>query len=684
MQILGPEDPRMIGEYTIVGRLGEGGMGRVYKGRSPGGRWVAVKVTRPELAADADFRSRFRSEIEAARRVGGFHTAQVVDADPDAALPWMVTAFVPGRSLHEVVADDGPMAQDALCSLGAALAEALRAIHACGLIHRDLKPSNIIMSEDGPRVLDFGIARALNQTRQTATNLVIGTPGFLAPEQIGNGVIGAQSDVFALGAVLVHASGGRAFGDGDPMALMYRAVHEEPDLSTIPAGLHALVASCLAKDPAARPTTARLLTELAPEGHRRQRPTAVLTRQDPVSAGTTSQPQPQPSAPDRIGPAEDRIPPTALLLGQSRKHRNRTLFWVTLLAVLNLAGLGYAWSSFGNHGAYAALPLLFLLPLIVSTLRSSSTAEMDRRGITVNRRTFTGKQWTETVPWHDVATVSVDTAQARLLMLSLGLTPGAPVPSRRLAHRTLQSSGLLISLPNEILRFEPASAMNNYPAANPRSVARLVLDTAQHYAPGTVLGLPGGDPRPAVSGNRTLSPAVFTTSGAARAARAVAYLLGAAVCGGGIYLTGPGADSQSPGGDLFFLVCLVLGAAGLGAAIRALIDGYTVTVDVSGICVDGMAQTGPGRQSLTLAWADILSVTRPEATATDAIGLSLLIHLRPGVPLPSKQKGVKPTAPDRVQVVVPCPLTLGAVPAIRDKIRHTVAHYAPEVRTTHL
>ncbi|MFH8840184.1 protein kinase [Streptomyces sp. NPDC017868] len=238
-------------------------MGTVYLARSRGGRAVAVKVARPELAADPSFRARFRAEVAAARQVGGFHTAQVVDADPEAEAPWLATAYIPGPTLSGLLTARGPMDETRLRSLGAALAEALEAIHACGLVHRDLKPGNIVMAPDGPRVLDFGIARALESTRLTATGSAFGTPGYLAPEQaLGEEVTGA-ADVFALGAVLVAAAGGKPFGEGTPMGLMYRSVHEAPDLGAVPEALRGLVARCLAKDPAERPTPDALMDELA-------------------------------------------------------------------------------------------------------------------------------------------------------------------------------------------------------------------------------------------------------------------------------------------------------------------------------------------------------------------------------------------------------------------------------------
>ncbi|MFB6665159.1 serine/threonine-protein kinase [Streptomyces parvus] len=245
--------------------LGSGGMGTVYLARSRGGRSVAVKVARPELAGDPQFRERFRAEVAAARSVGGFHTAPVVDADPDAAAPWLATAYIPGPTLSALLEAEGPMDEARLRGLGAALAEALAAIHGCGLVHRDLKPGNIIMASDGPRVLDFGIARALESTRLTATGTAFGTPGFLAPEQAQGQEVDGAADVFALGAVLVAAAGGSAFGAGTPMGLMYRSVHEPPDLAAVPEGLRPVLAACLAKAPGERPTPAGLLDLFVPD-----------------------------------------------------------------------------------------------------------------------------------------------------------------------------------------------------------------------------------------------------------------------------------------------------------------------------------------------------------------------------------------------------------------------------------
>ncbi|MEW9509005.1 serine/threonine-protein kinase [Streptomyces bacillaris] len=293
--------PERIGGYTVERELGSGGMGTVYLARSRGGRAVAVKVARPELASDPHFRERFRAEVAAARSVGGFHTAPVVDADPAAPAPWLATAYVPGPTLSALLEAEGPMDEARLRRLGAALAEALAAIHGCGLVHRDLKPGNIVMAPDGPRVLDFGIARALESTRLTATGTAFGTPGFLAPEQAQGLEVGGAADVFALGAVLVAAAGGSAFGAGTPMGLMYRSVHEPADLGAVPEELRPVVRACLAKEPERRPTPAQLLDLFAPEATP-YTPTEAYPATAPEAAPyTPSAPEAAPYAPSATG-----------------------------------------------------------------------------------------------------------------------------------------------------------------------------------------------------------------------------------------------------------------------------------------------------------------------------------------------------------------------------------------------
>src|SRR6201987_3464449 len=221
-------DPRRVGQYVLIGRLGAGGMAEVFFGRSPAGRPGAGKLVYLAFANDDGFRRRFRLEVEAGRQVGGFHAAQVVDADPDAERPWMVTAFIAGPSLEQVLGEYQALPLDSVRVLGAGVAEALGAIHAAGLIHRDLKPSNILLAEDGPHVIDFGIARAIDASGVTARS---GTAGFMAPDVLLGRPLTSACDVFALGVVLAFATGIRPFGAGPAEAISYRVAHEEPDLS---------------------------------------------------------------------------------------------------------------------------------------------------------------------------------------------------------------------------------------------------------------------------------------------------------------------------------------------------------------------------------------------------------------------------------------------------------------------
>jgi outer membrane protein assembly factor BamB len=260
MQPLEPDDPRVVGGFRLRARLGAGGMGRVYLGYSPAGRAVAVKVCHPELAADPAFVARFAREVAAARAVNGLYTAQVIDAGPDDVPPWLATSYVPGPSLHDAVASRGPLPESAVWRLAAGLAEALQAVHARGLVHRDLKPANVLLAADGPRVIDFGIARALDGTALTITGSVLGTPAYMAPEQAAGQPATPASDVFAFGSVLCFAAtGGSPFGDGEPPTVLYRIVHARPALKAVPVALRGLVADCLARDPANRPTPAQVL-----------------------------------------------------------------------------------------------------------------------------------------------------------------------------------------------------------------------------------------------------------------------------------------------------------------------------------------------------------------------------------------------------------------------------------------
>ncbi len=259
---LKPGDPPQVGPYRLVGQLGSGGMGQVFLGLSAGGRPVAVKVIRAELAADPEFRVRFGREVAAARRVSGLFTALVVDADVDGPVPWLATAYVAGPSLSEAVAGRGPMSVQSTLALAAGLAEGLSAIHAAGVVHCDLKPSNVLLSQDGPRVIDFGISRAAEVVSVTGAGLVVGSPGFMSPEQAMGAEIGPPSDIFSLGAVLTFAAtGGGPFGEGSSPELAYRLVYGPPSLGRLPAQLRPLVERCLAKDPSERPTADEVLAE---------------------------------------------------------------------------------------------------------------------------------------------------------------------------------------------------------------------------------------------------------------------------------------------------------------------------------------------------------------------------------------------------------------------------------------
>ncbi|WP_330294588.1 serine/threonine-protein kinase [Streptomyces sp. NBC_00503] len=260
LHALAADDPHEVGGYRVVARLGAGGMGRVYLCYTPGGRPVALKVVRPELAGDPEFRLRFAQEVASAQRIHGLYTAQVVDSGVDAALPWLATTYVPGPSLQQAVNRYGPLPLRTVLLLVAGIAEALQEIHRAGVVHRDLKPANVLIAADGPRVIDFGIARAAHASRLTSTGLRIGSPAFMAPEQALGRAATPATDVFALGALAVYVAGGAPpFGEGPESSSLYRVVHEEADLTRVPVELQELLRHCLAKTPEHRPTTAQVI-----------------------------------------------------------------------------------------------------------------------------------------------------------------------------------------------------------------------------------------------------------------------------------------------------------------------------------------------------------------------------------------------------------------------------------------
>jgi beta-lactam-binding protein with PASTA domain/serine/threonine protein kinase len=273
MESLTEQDPRSIGGFEVRARIGKGGFGQVYLGLSPAGRAVAIKVLLTEVQEDRGFLRRFRLEVAAARRVNGLYTAQVVAAGLNERRPWIATVFVPGPPLDRVVAANGPLPEIALWRLLIGLVEALQEIHGCGLVHRDLKPANVLLATDGPRVIDFGISKSVYGTAMTSSGVVIGTPSFMAPEQADGRAVGPDADVFSLGCVLAYAATGRQpFGRGTAPSVLYRVVHEDPELDGIPLQLRAVIERCLAKAPEARPT----LAELAKIG--RRSPAAVWSQ----------------------------------------------------------------------------------------------------------------------------------------------------------------------------------------------------------------------------------------------------------------------------------------------------------------------------------------------------------------------------------------------------------------------
>jgi eukaryotic-like serine/threonine-protein kinase len=348
MQPLTSDDPATIGGYRLEARLGSGGMGRVYLAFTPAGRPVALKVVRSDLSDDQDFRIRFEQEIQAARRVRGLYTAELIDADPAASPPWLVTAYVPGPSVEEVIDRDGPMPEATVFRLVAGVAEALQAIHGAGVIHRDLKPSNVLLAPDGPRVIDFGIARALAATPMTRTGASMGSPDYMSPEQILNRPVTPAIDVFALGSLAAFAAVGRLpFGRGHITDVAHRVVREPPDLAGCPAGLVTLIEACLQKEPQARPLPGQIIefcvaraALLGDAGLPRPALLGDTGQPRPALLGDTSQPRPVPvpaggtPAPSAWSAGSATVAlDRARLAGRGRPRRPR-ISLVTVLAIV--------------------------------------------------------------------------------------------------------------------------------------------------------------------------------------------------------------------------------------------------------------------------------------------------------------------------------------------------------------
>ncbi|WP_060178279.1 serine/threonine-protein kinase [Streptomyces sp. IMTB 1903] len=395
MEQVGPGSPTHVGPFEVVGVLGQGGMGRVLLAAGPDGRLVAVKQVLAHFADDEGFRARFRREVAASRKVSAAYTAAVIDADPDAPTPWLASVFVPGPSLGAVVKAAGVLPEDVVRRLAAGLTSALAEIHRAGLVHRDLKPDNVLLAEDGVRVIDLGIARATEDEAEgeaglTRTGFVVGSPAYMSPEQAEGHPLTPASDVFSLGSVLVMALTGRSpFAGTSTLKTLYEVAHGEPDLGAVPAGLRDLVARCLAKDPAARPSPAELrelIGQVTPSG--RQWPSAVYemlseqrTRIDgllegrPAVAAPEPEPEREPASashpvpvpamstpgtpmPVPQVPPQPTAPPDTGRPERPRRGRRRVAAWVAAGALL-VAGTGtalYVRDRMNTPVAYTAVP----------------------------------------------------------------------------------------------------------------------------------------------------------------------------------------------------------------------------------------------------------------------------------------------------------------------------------------
>lgn len=392
-------DPQRLGRYELLSRLGVGGMGVVYLARTPGGSRVAVKAVTAALAHDATFRTRFAREVAALRQVNVPGTARLLDADPDGEVPYLVTEYLEGVGLDERIRLSGPLAFPELSSLLAGVAETLNAIHLGGLVHRDLKPSNVLLTSSGPRVLDFGIAAALDETALTLTGLV-GTPGWLAPEQLEGASESPTSDVYCLGALAVFAATGEGpFGIGRPEVLAARALTQSPDVSGVPGQLRPLVARMLARDPQARPSAARVLAELTGAGDG----TDEVTR--------------RPELPTRVLRAPNAVPE----LGTSGRWARRVGAGVLSLGALLLAGFILGSHHRGQAPSSASRPTESASPPSQSPSTSPfSEPSTSTTGVTSSNNPFISEVWGSNAVPFGTPDASVSYTGTRLTRRSLG------------------------------------------------------------------------------------------------------------------------------------------------------------------------------------------------------------------------------------------------------------------------
>ncbi|MGW7436038.1 serine/threonine-protein kinase [Streptomyces sp. NPDC054849] len=649
---LGPGDPSSIAEYTLEQVLGEGGMGRVYLGRSRGGRHVAVKVVRPDRLHDPRSRARFRREVDVARRVGGIHTPAVHAADPDGAQPWLATVYVPGPTLRHRIAADGPLDLAGLGRLGAGLAEALVAFHEEGIVHRDLKPDNIIMGPDGPCIVDFGIAHGPDSTH-TSAGAASGTEGFIAPELIESDEVSSACDVFAFGAVLVRAAGGLPFGGVRGEALRHRVLSGVTDVSALPVELRPMAAACLARDPAKRPSASELLAVLSPVAAAGR---VSTTADRPPSRAAPPAPVSAPHAPDRGRPPADPeaatatatavgapLPWTTAMVAPSDEPRLEFRMgpWhrapAVLAALLVLLAPSGAVLGLGKPWPLAVLCLLIgALCAAIAQARPLQFA-LDSDGVSFSTGILLPLR--QHVRWDDIRCLELDVRRRVVLRITTRQPPPKPpagrdtyiLPEPHAVH-VLMPAGVRITASREL-------------AGSPRSTASLVTAALALFAPGLPV-------QPLVRGRRRPTPHVLSER--PRTAGTVMTTLLAFGQLTALWSTDPPWPA----------FCAT--AAAWTLLIWAVpLRPWRVTLSRRSLRVRGRRRTGR-RVAAELAWADIRRAW-PERTGRRN---ELHVLLRENAPCPS---GLRTDPhPDGTLVHIPLKAT-----ADRDSCVERITRYAP-------